>query len=116
MIRKLVTTFVVVPLGILFVAFAVANRHSVSVSLDPLGSGAPGLSVTLPLFLLILAVLAAGVVVGGTAAWIRQGKWRRAVRRLDAELHTLRSECAALRAEVAARDQAALPPPVNAAA
>ena len=30
MVRKLVATFVVLPLGILLVAFAVANRHAVT--------------------------------------------------------------------------------------
>jgi uncharacterized integral membrane protein len=116
MLRKLVATFVVLPLGILLVAFAVANRHAVTVSFDPFGAAAPGLSATLPLFLLILVVLAVGVVAGGVAAWIRQRKWRRAARRLDAEARALRAECASLRAAAAPHEPAALPPPTSAAA
>jgi uncharacterized integral membrane protein len=115
MTRKLVATFIVVPLGVLLVAFAVANRHAVTLSFDPFGSDAAGLSATLPLFLLILVVLAVGVVAGGIAAWFRQGKWRRSSRRLEAEARVLREECASLRAELAAR-QEALPPPSGSAA
>lgn len=116
MLRKLVVTFIVLPLGILLVAFAVANRHAVTVSLDPLGSNAPGLSATLPLFLLILVVLAVGVLAGGIATWIRQRKWRRAVRRLEGEVRTLRAECESLRTVAAAQERSALPPPTSAAA
>jgi uncharacterized integral membrane protein len=115
MIRKLVATFVVVPLGLLLVAFAVANRHAVTLSFDPLGSASADLSATLPLFLLVLVVLAVGVVAGGLAAWLKQAKWRRTARRLEAEARALRNECAGLRAELAAR-QEALPPPAASAA
>ncbi|MBX6424540.1 MAG: DUF1049 domain-containing protein [Variibacter sp.] len=103
MVRKLATALVVVPLGALLVVFAVANRHAVTVSLDPFGTS-PALAATVPLFLLILTVLAVGVVVGGVATWAGQGKWRRAARRLDGEVRALRNECAALRAERAARE------------
>ena len=40
----------------------------------------PAMALTLPLYELMLALLIVGVVVGGIAAWIRQGKWRRAAR------------------------------------
>jgi uncharacterized integral membrane protein len=116
MVRKLVATFVVLPLGILLVAFAVANRHTVTLSFDPLGSGSPGLSATLPLFLVVLLVLGAGVVAGGLATWFRQGKWRKIARRREAETRALRAECAALRSELSASEQPALPAPVSAVA
>lgn len=112
MLRKLAATFVALPLGILLVAFAVANRHAVTVSFDPSGSGIAGLTATVPLFLLILVVLAAGIVAGGTATWVKQRKWRRSTRRLAAEVRDLRHECATLRAEVA-QARSALPAPAR---
>lgn len=111
MVRKLVSIFVVLPLGLLFVVFAVANRQTVTVSLDPLGSANPSLSATLPMFVMVLVVLAAGVLAGGIATWLRQGRWRRTARRLEAEARALRAECASLRSELAAREQPALPAP-----
>ena len=85
MLRKLVTGFIFVPLAIVFVAFAVANRHSVVVTLDPFDQAHPALAVTVPLFALLLGVAIAGVVLGGAAAWIRQAKWRRAARLAQAQ-------------------------------
>jgi uncharacterized integral membrane protein len=111
MLHKLFMMFVVVPLGILLVVFAVANRHAVTVSLDPFGSDAPSLSATMPLFILILALMGIGVVVGGVATWRNQGKWRRAARHLDLEVQALREERDALKAELAAREVPSLAPP-----
>lgn len=115
MIRRLVSALVVLPLGLVLVIFAVANRHAVTVSLDPFGADAPALTATLPLFLLILLMLAIGVVAGGIAAWLNQGRWRRAARRLGAEARALRSEREGLKAELAAREPKALPAPARVA-
>jgi uncharacterized integral membrane protein len=96
-LRKIVAAVILIPLAIVIVAFAVANRQTVMVSLDPFSSEHPASSVTLPLFVLILVLLIAGVVIGGVAAWLRQAKWRRVARRLERELETLRGEVASFR-------------------
>jgi len=92
MLRKLVTGLILVPLAILFVAFAVANRHSVIVTLDPFDQAHPALAVAVPLFALLLGVAIAGVVLGGAAAWIRQAKWRRAARLAQTQARGLAAE------------------------
>jgi uncharacterized integral membrane protein len=114
MLRKVVTMFIVVPLGLVLIVFAVANRHAVTVSLDPFGSDAPALSATVPLFIVILLCLLMGVIVGGVATWISQGRWRRAARRLDADARALRIEREALKGELAAKDPAPLSLPSRA--
>jgi uncharacterized integral membrane protein len=96
-LRRTVAVLVLLPLAVVIVAFAVANRQEVTVSFDPFSSGAPAASVTLPLFGLILAVLILGVVIGGVTGWLRHGGWRRAARRLDREVSELRSEIDALK-------------------
>src|ERR1700730_8647331 len=65
--RKLFTGLVLIPLGLIFVVFAVANRHLVTVSFDPFNSADPSVSVRLPLFVLIIAVAILGVVAGAPA-------------------------------------------------
>jgi uncharacterized integral membrane protein len=113
MLRKLFSTFVVLPLGLLLVVFAVINRHAVTVSLDPFGGNSPALTATMPLFLLILGLLGLGVLAGGVMTWLGQGRWRRASRRLGSEVRELRAERDALRAELAAAQETrALPPSV----
>jgi len=93
MIRKVITALILVPLAIIFVFFAVANRQEVVVSFDPLLDYAhPAFSRPLPLYMLILILIIGGVILGGAAAWLRQGKWRSRARRLEAELRWLRAE------------------------
>jgi uncharacterized integral membrane protein len=99
--RKFLTALIVIPLGLILVTFAVANRHFVTVSFDPFMSNDPSLSITLPLFLLLILVATLGVVAGGCAVWFGQRHWRRAARRNDAEARAARDELANLRAQAA---------------
>jgi len=100
--RKFLTALVVIPLGLILMVFAVANRHFVTVSFDPFVSNDPSFSATLPLFLLLIVVAALGVLVGGCAVWFGQRHWRRAARRHDADARAARGELADLRAQAAA--------------
>jgi uncharacterized integral membrane protein len=96
-LRKIAAALVLVPLAIVIIAFAVANRQLVTLSLDPFSADRPAAAVTLPLFALIIVLLILGVVVGGVAAWLRQSQWRRKARRLERELTELRAEVSSLR-------------------
>lgn len=102
MLRKIVTLVIVVPLAAVIIAFAVANRHAVTVAFDPFSTANPAYAATVPLFVLIFVLVTLGVVVGGVAAWLRQSKWRRVARRLDGENRRLTQEL------TAARDRAAV--------
>ena len=97
LIRKLVAVIVLVPIAIVIVAFAVANRQHVTVLLDPFNPERPAASFTAPLFLLVIGLLILGVVIGGVATWLSHGRWRRAARRFEREAQELRSELASLR-------------------
>ena len=92
MIRKFVTALILVPLAIVLITFAVANRQTVVVSLDPFDQAHPAFALALPLFALVLVLVIGGVVVGGIAAWLRQSKWRRAARLAQAQARELRAE------------------------
>jgi uncharacterized integral membrane protein len=92
MIRKIVKALILVPLAIVLIAFAVANRQTVTVSLDPFDKVEPAFSLALPLYVLILALVIAGVIVGGIAAWMRQGRWRGRARLAESKARELRAE------------------------
>lgn len=121
MLRKIVTAIIVVPLGAVIVAFAVANRQTVTVSFDPFSATSPAYAATLPLFVLLFTVLILGVIVGGIAAWIRQSKWRRIARKLDADVRALHDELETIRRRFGPGDPAMpadsaplplIPPPI----
>ena len=96
--RKFLSALILVPLGLIFIVFAVANRHFVTVSFDPFNSVDPALAVSLPLFALIIGVAILGVVAGGFGTWFGQRHWRRASRRHEADARDVRAELAGLRA------------------
>ena len=96
----------IAPFAILFLAFAFANRHEVTVSFDPLASGeTPAYSIEARMFVVLTVAVMIGVVAGGVATWIGQGKHRRAARMSRAEADNLRAELQAAKA--------ALAPPLN---
>ena len=95
MLRKIIMAIVLLPLAVVMIAFAMANRQPLTVSFDPFSAGEPAASVTLPLFALIFLLLIVGVVIGGVASWLRQGKWRGSARRFERELQNLRAKLAA---------------------
>jgi uncharacterized integral membrane protein len=95
--RKIVAVIILVPLAMIIIAFAVANRQVVTLSLDPFSAEHPAATVALPLFALIIVPLILGVLVGGIAAWLRHGRWRRMARRYEREVIALRGEIASLR-------------------
>lgn len=92
MLSKLVFWLVLVPLAIVILMFAVANREIVTVSFDPFNPAAPAASVSVPLFVMIFVLVILGVIVGGVAAWLRQSGYRRVARQRDAEVSALRRE------------------------
>lgn len=80
MINRFMTIAVFIPLAIVLVALAVANRAPVAFTLDPFNPGNPALTASLPLFVYLFAALALGLVVGSVVTWVRQSKYRRLAR------------------------------------
>lgn len=96
---RFLTWIILLPLALLFIVFAVANRDAVTVSFDPLP-----FALVLPAFVLIFAAIFIGLLAGGLAAWMAQRRWRRAARENYRKAMRLEAEVEALKAEVARRD------------
>jgi uncharacterized membrane protein len=90
-----------VPLAIavlvVVVAESEANRHFVNIYLDPLAGSSPeGTQISVRLFVVILASIILGVIIGGVATYFEQGRHRRAARMARADAESLRTELARL--------------------
>ena len=92
LIRKIITWALGLPIAAVIVALAVANRAPVRISGDPFSMDNPSISADLPLFVLLLGAMFAGVLIGGTIVWFSQGKWRRACREARSDAAIWRSE------------------------
>lgn len=97
MLRKALVAIILIPIVLVLVMFAVANRQVVTLSFDPFDAANPAYAVAVPLFVLIFILVVLGVLLGGIAAWLRQGRWRRAARRLDGQMRRLNDEVHELR-------------------
>ncbi len=106
--KRFFKALVFIPVALIIIVFAVANRAPVTLSLDPFGGVPPVLSVEVPLFLLLFAAAILGAVAGGVGAWFGQSQRRRAAREAERELSAKRAEVERLRARSEAPD-AALP-------
>lgn len=71
-LKSLLAWLLLPPIAIVFIAFAIANRAAVAISLDPLP-----FVLQPPLFLLVFAAIFLGLAVGGLIAWGKALRWRR---------------------------------------
>ena len=100
-LRNVLKLILIAPLAVIFLSFDLANRQNVLISFDPFNSGDISLpQVELPLFVVLIGAVMLGVVLGGFAVWLRQGRFRKQVREAKAKLESLRNENDALRAQV----------------
>jgi uncharacterized integral membrane protein len=96
--KNLLKFIVLTPIAILLLIFAFANRHLVTVSFDPFVEGdIAAFAITAPLFLVLILAMMIGVLAGGAATWLAQGKYRKAARHSRAEVERLRGEAQVLR-------------------
>lgn len=90
--KRALKLLLLVPVVVVIVALSVANRDPVTFSIDPFGGSDPAFSFEVPLYWLLFAAGALGVLIGGVATWARQSKWRRAARQEHAEIERMKRE------------------------
>jgi uncharacterized integral membrane protein len=113
MLRSTVMAIILIPLAIIMIGFAVANRQVVTISFDPFDASHPAYSTTLPLFVVIFVLVILGVLIGGAAAWMRQSRWRASARRAESRNRELNSEVATLRRRLETIERPDLPARVD---
>ena len=97
--RSVLRWAVYLPLALAILWFAMANRGSVPVSLDPFQTGnLAAYTFEVPLFLVVMAAMAIGVVAGGLASWLSHASVRRAARVARADAAKAKSELDKMRA------------------
>lgn len=86
MFRRLAWFVVAIPAGVILIVAMFANKHWVTLNLDPFREVAESVvTVQLPLYAYLMLALVAGVVLGGMATWFSQGRWRKTARQRGQE-------------------------------
>lgn len=91
-IKRLIAILILLPVAIVLVSLAVANRGVITLALDPFSPQEPALAVQVPLFVVIFGALLAGILIGGFMAWLKQGRHRKAARDKGYEARKWRME------------------------
>lgn len=94
MVNRFVLIAVLVPLAIVLVALAVANRGMTAFTLDPFNPGNPALTWQMPLFVLLFAAIVIGLIVGSLVTWFKQGHYRKLARQRSQEAEMLKQAAA----------------------
>lgn len=80
MVKKIFNIVVLVPIGIVLIVLSVANRQPVRLALNPFRPEDSVLSMTAPFFVYLFLALILGMIIGATAIWITQHKYRKRAR------------------------------------
>jgi len=94
---KQISWIVTIPVTLVVVVFAIANRTTITVNFWPL----PWIA-QMPLYLVILGSLLAGFLVGAAIAWLSAGRRRQEARATAERLRGLTAELAQLQRQQAA--------------
>jgi uncharacterized integral membrane protein len=79
-LKRIISLVIFVPLGIVLIVLAVANRQSVTLALNPFRPEDSMLSVSAPFFLFLILALLIGMAIGSAVTWWNQGRYRRQAR------------------------------------
>ncbi len=107
---RLIGRIAAVPVGIAVVAFAIANRAPVAVSLDPFP-----FAFELPLYVVAVGALVVGLGAGAAAAWFHGRKARRLGRTRKTRVAVLEHELGRLGERESKETSAPLPTSADAA-
>ncbi|MEP3046867.1 MAG: lipopolysaccharide assembly protein LapA domain-containing protein [Roseibium sp.] len=95
---RFIKNLILLAIAVVLVPLSVANRHTVSLSLNPFDPQDPRLTVPdIPLFWIIFASLGIGIIIGGMGAWAKQGRWRKEARNKRREADKWHQEADQLR-------------------
>ncbi len=88
--KRILAWVIGLPVAVILVAFAIANRQFVTISLDPFSPSNPWVALDLPLWSLLYIGIFLGLITGWVAAWFNQHHWRKEARRSRHELERAR--------------------------
>lgn len=89
-LKRIINWVVGLPIAIIGIGFAVANREWVTVSFDPLNRAQPFATMSMPLWALLFCGILLGIFAGWYVAWRGNARHRRSAR--EAKIALIRAQ------------------------
>ena len=80
MITRFIKLIILIPAALVLILLSVANRHTVTMALNPFQPADAVMALSLPFFVFMFAALIIGVLLGSLATWFSQGRYRKRAR------------------------------------
>ena len=100
MLQRILRWTIGLPIAVIVISFAIANRQWITISFDPFSKDAPFAAMDMPLWALFFCGVFFGLIAGWIACWFAQGKWRRSAKDTRKELVRTQAESSQLRREI----------------
>lgn len=100
MLQRILRWTIGLPIAIIVVSFAIANRQWITISFDPFSKDAPFAAIDMPLWALFFCGVFFGLIAGWIACWFAQSKWRRSAKDTRKELVRTQAESSQLRRDI----------------
>ena len=90
MLKRIFNWVIGLPIAVIGIGFAVANREWITISFDPFNRAHPIATVQMPLWALFFCGVFVGIFAGWMVAWAGNRKYRKATR--DAKMELVRTQ------------------------
>ena len=90
--KRISSLIILIPVALILIAFIIANRETVALSLNPFQSQSGNLVFHAPLFVWLFLFLVIGIVIGGITVWFTQHRFRKALKDAQTELQGLKMQ------------------------
>lgn len=88
--KRILLAIILVPLTIFLIAFTLANRQLVTLTIDPFQTNYEHLTYQAPLFVWLFIFLGLGVLLSSIIHWLTQYQYRKNLKKHKAELEQLK--------------------------
>ncbi|WP_317992504.1 LapA family protein [Bartonella gliris] len=92
--KRILLAIILVPITALLIAFIVANRQIVTLTLDPFRISSENFIYQAPLFIWLFIFFGLGVLLGSIINWFAYRKCKKALKESKAELEKLKMSIA----------------------
>ncbi|WP_336287615.1 MULTISPECIES: LapA family protein [unclassified Bartonella] len=88
--KRILLAIILVPPTVLLIAFIIANRQMVTLTLDPFRTNSESFTYQAPLFIWLFIFFGLGILLGSIINWFACHKCRKALKESKAELEKLK--------------------------